>query len=105
MLLTTVTAVVSSLGAAPGFPWLVAGRAMQGIGVGLTPLAIAVARDELPHHRIALARHEEDLAATIAAGVPYWQPRPSSALGHTAAAAALRHEADRFAYVVALPSS
>jgi len=52
-----------------------------------------------------LARHEEELAARIAAEVPYWQPRPSSALGHSAAATALRNEADRFAYVVALPGA
>jgi hypothetical protein len=65
---------------------------------------VAIAR-RLRAILLTLARHEEDLAATIAAEVPYWQPRPSSALGHTAAAAALRHEADRFAYVVAVPSS
>jgi len=53
--------------------------------------------------RLQLARHEEDLAATIAAQTPYWQPRPSTSIGHRAAAAALRDEADRFAYVVALP--
>jgi len=52
---------------------------------------------------LELARHEEDLAATIAAQTPYWQPRPSTSIGHRAAAAALRDEADRFAYVVALP--
>lgn len=31
-----------------GFGWLVAGRALQGVGLGLTPLAIATARDNLP---------------------------------------------------------
>jgi hypothetical protein len=52
-----------------------------------------------------LARHEEELAARITAEVAYWQPRPSSALGHSAAAVALRDEAERFAYVVTLPGA
>ena len=53
---------------------------------------------------LELARHEDDLAATIAAQTPYWQPGPTTSIGHRAAAAALRDEADRFAYVVGLPS-
>lgn len=52
---------------------------------------------------LQLARHEDDLAATLAAEVPYWQPRPSTAIGHHAAAAALRSEADRFVDAVAAP--
>ncbi len=43
-----------------------------------------------------LARHEDDLAATEAAAVPYWAPHPPSVVGHRAAAQALRCEADRF---------
>ncbi|MER7767104.1 MFS transporter [Kitasatospora sp. NPDC096140] len=49
--LTTAAAVVvgSVLAALPlGFGWLVTGRALQGLGLGLTPLAIATARDSLP---------------------------------------------------------
>jgi hypothetical protein len=53
---------------------------------------------------LELARHEEELAMGIAAQAPYWQPRPTTALGHSAAAAALRTEANRFEYAVALPS-
>ena len=54
---------------------------------------------------LELARHEEGLAATIAAQTPYWQPRPATSIGHRGAAAALRSEADRVAYVVAPPSA
>lgn len=49
--LSAVAVVVagSVLAALPlGFGWLVAGRALQGVGLGLTPLAIATARDSLP---------------------------------------------------------
>ncbi|MFD5434205.1 MFS transporter [Kitasatospora sp. NPDC127067] len=48
--LTAAAVVVlgSVLAALPlGFGWLVAGRALQGVGLGLTPLAIATARDSL----------------------------------------------------------
>ncbi|HET8523906.1 MAG TPA: MFS transporter, partial [Thermomicrobiales bacterium] len=34
-----------------GFGWLLIGRGLQGIGLGLVPLAIAVARDSLPPER------------------------------------------------------
>jgi hypothetical protein len=53
-------------------------------------LATAVRRELL-----RIARREDDLAATTAASVPYWAPNPPSVLGHRAAAAALRSEADR----------
>ncbi|WP_205683644.1 MFS transporter [Brevibacterium aurantiacum] len=36
-----------------GFGWLLVGRAMQGIGLGLVPLGIAVARDALPPEKAA----------------------------------------------------
>ena len=52
---------------------------------------------------LELARREDDLAAAVAAKVAYWQPRPASAIGHHAAALALRSEADRFLDAVALP--
>ena len=41
-----------------------------------------------------LARRQDDLAAHEAAGTPYWEPCPSTVLGHRAAASALRAEAD-----------
>jgi len=43
-----------------------------------------------------LARREHDIAVSEAAAVPYWAPLPSSVMGHRAAAAVLRSEADRF---------
>jgi MFS family permease len=50
-ILATVAAVTSgcALAALPlGFAVLLAGRALQGLGLGLVPLATAVARDDLP---------------------------------------------------------
>src|SRR4051794_17038428 len=38
---------------APGLGLLVVGRAMQGVGLGLVPLAMATARDSLPEARVA----------------------------------------------------
>jgi len=43
---------------------------------------------------LRLARYEDELAATEAAKVPYWEPHPPSVLGHRTAAQALRAEAD-----------
>jgi predicted MFS family arabinose efflux permease len=55
-----------------GFGWLLVGRAMQGIGLGLVPLGIAAARDALPAEKagpgIAL------LGVTTAAGLGVGYP-------------------------------
>ncbi|WP_329498778.1 MFS transporter [Kitasatospora herbaricolor] len=55
-----------------GFPLLLAGRALQGIGLGLTPLAMGVARDHLPgpQARSAVAT----LSVTTVAGVGLGYP-------------------------------
>ena len=45
---------------------------------------------------LELARREETLAQSQAAGAPYWAPNPTSVIGHRAAAEALRSEAERF---------
>jgi MFS family permease len=65
--------VGSLLAALPlGFGWLVAGRAGQGVGIGLTPLAMATIRDALPAER---ARHAvATLSLTSAAGVGLGYP-------------------------------
>lgn len=68
-----VVAAGCALAAMPwGFGWLLAGRAMQGFGLGLVPLAIAVARDALPPTKagpaIAL------LGVTTAAGLGIGYP-------------------------------
>lgn len=72
----TVLAVVlaGSLQAALplGFAALLTGRALQGLGLGLTPLVIAVARDHLPGDRVpgAVAM----LSITTVAGVGFGYP-------------------------------
>jgi hypothetical protein len=43
---------------------------------------------------LQLARQEDDLAAAEAADTPYWSPHPLSVIGHRAAAAVLREQAD-----------
>ncbi|HWI13278.1 MAG TPA: MFS transporter, partial [Burkholderiales bacterium] len=63
----------SVLAALPwGFAALIAGRALQGLGIGLTPLAMATARGALPHERsrsaVAL------LSITTVAGVGMGYP-------------------------------
>ncbi|GAA0481210.1 MFS transporter [Streptomyces olivaceiscleroticus] len=68
-----LTLVGSLLAALPsGFTGLVVGRALQGIGIALTPLAMATARDALPPER---ARHAvATLSLTSAAGVGLGYP-------------------------------
>ena len=72
----TVLAVVlvgSLLAALPlGFAALLAGRALQGLGLGLTPLVIAVARDHLPADRAPGA--VAALSITTVAGVGFGYP-------------------------------
>ena len=50
-----------------------------------------------------IARNEELIAADEAASTPYWAPCPDSAVGHRAAARALREEIRRLENGVALP--
>lgn len=54
------------------FGLLVAGRAMQGVGLGLVPLAIAAARDGLPAREVpaAVALLSVSAAAGVGAGYP-----------------------------------
>jgi len=46
---------------------------------------------------LQLAKGQDELAASQAATTPYWEACPVSVIGHRAAAAALRAEADRLA--------
>ncbi|WP_448628266.1 MFS transporter [Geodermatophilus sp. URMC 64] len=55
-----------------GLGWLIAGRGLQGFGLGLTPLAIATARDELPGPRARLTAAA--LSITTAAGLGLGYP-------------------------------
>lgn len=53
LLLFTAGTVAAGLAAsAHSFGWLVAGRAVQGIGSGTFPLALGIARSALPPHRL-----------------------------------------------------
>ncbi|WP_244524402.1 MFS transporter [Trujillonella endophytica] len=68
-----VVVVGSTLAALPlGFGWLLAGRALQGLGLGLAPLAMATARDALSgsRQRGAIAA----LSITVVAGVGLGYP-------------------------------
>ncbi|MFD8782803.1 MFS transporter [Kitasatospora sp. NPDC059599] len=74
MLGAVATVLVGSvLGALPlGFEYLVVGRALQGVGLGLTPLAIATARDCLAGERARSA--VALLSITTVAGVGLGYP-------------------------------
>ncbi|MFZ3562588.1 MFS transporter [Streptomyces sp. BH055] len=65
--------VGSLLAALPfGFACLLVGRALQGVGMGLVPLAIATARDALPPHKARGA--VTTLSLTTAAGIGLGYP-------------------------------
>src|SRR4051812_30810365 len=55
-----------------GLGWLIAGRGLQGVGLGLTPLAIATARDALPPGRARSTAAA--LSITTAAGLGLGYP-------------------------------
>jgi MFS family permease len=60
-----IAAVVNSLGL------LIVGRAMQGVGLGMVPLAMAAARDGLPRRQVAPAIALLSVAAASGVGVGY----------------------------------
>ena len=53
--------------------------------------------EELCRILLTLARREADLAADLAAEVPYWAPVPPAVSAHRASASVLRSEAERLA--------
>ncbi|MEU6807580.1 MFS transporter [Streptomyces sp. NPDC046831] len=53
------------------FAWLLAGRAAQGVGLGLTALMMGVARDHLPEERSAAVIALISVVSVIGAGVGY----------------------------------
>ncbi|GAA2740589.1 MFS transporter [Kitasatospora cinereorecta] len=73
MLAAAATVLAGSvLAALPlGFGFLVAGRAMQGVGLGLTPLAIATARDSVPGERSRSAVAILSLTTVAGVGLGY----------------------------------
>ncbi|WP_446045654.1 MFS transporter [Streptomyces olivaceus] len=56
---------------APVFGLLLAGRALQGLGMGLMPLAIAVARDHLPADRMRTGIASLSITTSVGAGLGY----------------------------------
>jgi MFS family permease len=72
----TVLALVTAGGALAALPlgleWLIAGRGLQGFGLGLTPVAIAVARDALTGDRSRST--VAALSVTVVAGVGLGYP-------------------------------
>src|SRR3954468_4225435 len=54
-----------------GLGWLIAGRALQGFGLGLTPVAIATARDVLVGERARLAAAALSLTTAVGLGLGY----------------------------------
>ncbi|GGO74981.1 MFS transporter [Nocardioides deserti] len=54
-----------------GFAGLVVGRGLQGVGIGLLPLALAAARDNLPPARARAALALLSVTTTMGAGISY----------------------------------
>ena len=54
-----------------GFGWFLAGRALQGVGFGLVPLAIAIARDDLPLARRGPVIGAVGAMTAVGAGIGY----------------------------------
>ncbi|MCM3920830.1 MFS transporter [Frankia sp. AiPs1] len=68
-----IVAIGGALAALPlGFPTLLGGRAAQGVGLGLTPLTLTVARDALPPERARPAM--AILSITTVAGIGLGYP-------------------------------
>ncbi|WP_233521887.1 MFS transporter [Streptomyces triticagri] len=57
--------------AAPAFWLLMAGRSLQGVGMGLMPLAISVARDHLPAERMRSGIASLSVTTSVGAGLGY----------------------------------
>jgi MFS family permease len=73
LVVLSVVLVGSVLAALPlGLGWLIAGRALQGVGLGLTPLAIATARTALGGERSRAT--VAALSVTVVAGVGLGYP-------------------------------
>jgi MFS family permease len=67
--IVTLGGVLSAL--ATSLPLLVAGRTMQGLGLGLVPMTMAAARDHLPRERVAPAIALLSVAAAAGVGLGY----------------------------------
>ncbi|MER5806153.1 MFS transporter [Streptomyces mirabilis] len=56
---------------APAFGLLLVGRALQGVGMGLMPLTIAVAREHLPAERMRSGISSLSITTSVGAGLGY----------------------------------
>lgn len=65
----TLGGVIAAL--ATGLDMLVVGRALQGVGLGLVPLTMATARDELPKQKVAPMIAVLSVSAAAGVGVGY----------------------------------
>lgn len=73
MVALAVMVLGSALGAlSPSLPFVITARAMQGVGLSLVPVGIAIMRDELPRERVPLgvALMSATLAIGAGAGLP-----------------------------------
>jgi predicted MFS family arabinose efflux permease len=69
MAIVTAGGLIAAL--APNFGILVIGRCMQGVGLGLVPLAMATARDELPAPKVPQMIALLSVAAAAGIGIGY----------------------------------
>lgn len=82
----TVLAAVAVTVPALGLPWLIAGRAAQGVGIALTPLAMTVARDVYPAERSQRIIPGLSVAGVVGAGLGYPLTAAVAQVGGVAAA-------------------
>jgi MFS family permease len=69
LVVVTLGGVIAAL--ASGIDALIFGRALQGVGLGLVPLAMATARDQLPKHRVVPMIGLLSVSAAAGVGVGY----------------------------------
>ncbi|MFA3878612.1 MFS transporter [Streptomyces sp. MMCC 100] len=69
--LTAVCAGSVLAATAPGLALLLAGRVLQGVGMGLLPLAISVAREHLPADRMRSGIASLSITTSVGAGIGY----------------------------------
>lgn len=69
LLLVLIGSVLAAL--SPSFAVLMVGRAFQGLGLGLVPLAISVARDGLPAHKVREGIAILSVSTAIGTGLGY----------------------------------
>ncbi|MFJ8755109.1 MFS transporter [Streptomyces sp. NPDC102441] len=117
-----VVLVGSLLAALPlGFACLIVGRAFQGVGMGLIPLAIATARDSVPPQRARAALSTLSLTTAAGVGIGYpvtgllahalgmyagfWFAAAATALAFAAAALVLPKTPPRTAHPMDIPGA